>query len=71
MRGGIRLIRMRYLCAWRLWKYDPRYRDLTGELWVSVLEPVRLWKERKLDRYVGRPLFARKQVQRASQSRAP
>ena len=69
MRGGVRLIRMRYLCAWRLWKYDPRYRDPTGELWVSVLEPVRLWRERKLDRYVGRPLLAHKQAQHASRSR--
>ena len=24
--GGVRLTRIRYLCAWRLWKYDPRYR---------------------------------------------
>jgi hypothetical protein len=66
MRGGVRLIRMRYLCAWRLWKYDPRYRDPSGELWVSVLDPFRLWRERKLDRYVGHPLFARKQVERAA-----
>jgi len=66
IRGGVRLIRMRYLCAWRLWKYDPRYRDPSGELWVSVIEPVRLWQGRKLDRYVGHPLFADKHVDRAA-----
>ena len=25
--GATRLVRIRYLCAWRLWKHDPRYRD--------------------------------------------
>jgi hypothetical protein len=49
---------MRYLAAWRLWKYDPCYRDPSGELWVSVFEPVRLWRARKLDLYIGHPLFA-------------
>jgi hypothetical protein len=59
-RGGMRLMRMRYLAAWRLWKYDPCYRDPSGELWVSLFEPVRLWRARKLDLYVGRPLFGRR-----------
>jgi hypothetical protein len=59
-RGGIRLMRMRYLAAWRLWKYDPRYRDPSGELWVSPFEPIRLWRARKLDCYIGRPLFGRR-----------
>jgi hypothetical protein len=65
VRRGVRLIRMRYLCAWRLWKYDPQYRDPSGELWVSVLEPVRLWRQRKLDHYIGRPLFAGRRAERA------
>ena len=59
-RGGIRLMRMRYLAAWRLWKFDRRYRDPSGELWVSPIEPIRLWRARKLDCYIGRPLFARR-----------
>jgi hypothetical protein len=62
LRGGVRLIRMRYLSAWRLWKYDPQYRDPSGELWVSLFEPIRLWRERKLDLYIGRPLFAGKRA---------
>jgi hypothetical protein len=62
VRGAVRLLRMRYLAAWRLWKYDPRYRDPSGELWVSFFEPIRLWRERKLDRYIGRPLFARRRA---------
>jgi len=65
LRGGARLLRMRYLAAWRLWKYDHRYRDPSGELWVSLLEPIRLWRERKLDLYVGHPLLGGKQVQRS------
>ncbi len=69
-RGGVRLIRMRYLCAWRLWKYDPQYRDTSGELWVSVLEPIRLWRQRKLDHYIGRPLFAGRRAEHACRSRA-
>jgi hypothetical protein len=60
LRGGMRLLRMRYLAAWRLWKYDPRYRDPSGELWVSVFEPIRLWRARKLDGYIGRPLLGRR-----------
>ena len=59
-RGAVRLGRMRYLTAWRLWKYDPQYRDPSGELWVSFFEPLRLWNERKLDLYIGRPLLARR-----------
>jgi len=65
LRGGMRLMRMRYLAAWRLWKYDPRYRDPSGELWVSLFEPIRLWRERKLDLYIGRPLFARRRGAKA------
>jgi hypothetical protein len=60
LRGGVRLLRMRYLAAWRLWKYDPRYRDPSGELWVSVFEPIRLWRARKLDCYISRPLLGRR-----------
>ena len=46
--------------------YDPGHRDSSGELWVSVFEPVRLWRERKLDVYIGRPLFAGRHVVLAS-----
>jgi hypothetical protein len=56
--GASRQARLQYLTAWRLWKYEPRYRDESGELWISVLEPFRLWRAKKLDIYVGRPLLA-------------
>ena len=56
--GGVRLMRIRYLRAWRLWKYDPRYRDAeTGKHEVSFIEPVRLWWRGELDGYVGRHLL--------------
>jgi hypothetical protein len=57
--AAIRLARLRYLCAWRLWKYDPRYRRLDDHRrTLSVVEPVRLWRRGELDRYVGKPLLA-------------
>lgn len=57
--GGTRLLRLRYLYAWRLWKHDPRYRCVeTNRRVVSLIEPVRLWRRRELDRYVGRPLLS-------------
>jgi len=44
--------------AWRLWKYDPRYRHAaTGRHKVSFIEPVRLFWRGELDGYVGRPLL--------------
>lgn len=56
---GFRLVRLRYLYAWRLWRYDPRYRDAsTGGRRVSLIEPLRLWWHGELDGYVGRPLLA-------------
>ena len=56
--GGLRLMRIRYLRAWRLWRYDPRYRSArTGEHMVSLIEPVRLWWRGDLDGYVGRHLL--------------
>jgi hypothetical protein len=56
--GAVRVYRIRYLCAWRLWKHDPRYRRPDGsERLVSFIEPVRLWWRGELDRYVGRPLL--------------
>lgn len=56
--GGARLTRIRYLRAWRLWKYDPRYRDAeAGRHEVSLIEPVRLWWRGELDGYVGRHLL--------------
>lgn len=57
--GGLRLLRMRYLCAWRRWRYDASYRDATsGAREVSLVEPVRLWWRGELDRYRERPLLA-------------
>jgi len=56
--GGMRLTRLRYLSAWRLWKYDPRYRDPeNGGRRVSLVEPLRLWRRGELDGYVGHPLL--------------
>jgi hypothetical protein len=56
--GAIRVTRIRYLCAWRLWRHDPRYRKADGsERLVSFMEPIRLWWRGELDRYVGRPLL--------------
>jgi hypothetical protein len=57
--GWARLTRMRYLCAWRLWRYHPRYRDAeTNQRRVSFIEPLRLWWRGELDTYVGRPLLS-------------
>jgi hypothetical protein len=59
--GATRVTRIRYLCAWRLWKHDPRYRRSDGtERLVSFIEPMRLWWRGELDRYIGRPLLAGK-----------
>jgi hypothetical protein len=56
---GVRLIRIRYLYAWRLFRYDSRYRDpLTNNRRVSLVEPVRLWWRGELDGYVGHSLLA-------------
>ena len=56
---GVRLIRIRYLYAWRLFRYHPRYRDpVTNKRRVSLVEPVRLWWRGELDGYVGHPLLA-------------
>ena len=54
-----RLTRLRYLSAWRLWRYDPRYRDPANNArHVSLIEPWRLLRRGELDRYIGRPLLA-------------
>ena len=59
--GGARLVRIRYLCAWRLWRYDPRYHGAgSRKRKVSFIEPVRLWWRGELDAYVGRPLLGRR-----------
>jgi len=58
---GRRLLRIRYLRAWRLWRHDPRYRDpVTNKRRRSLIEPIRLWRHRELDAYVGRPLLSGK-----------
>ncbi len=57
--GAMRLWRIRYLCAWRVWKYDPRYRRAEADArMISFAEPLRLWWRGDLDRYIGRPLLA-------------
>lgn len=68
--GVMRLARLQYLTAWRLWMYDDKYRDQAGELWISFLEPIRLWRSGYLNKYVGRPLFAGKRLAHTSQSTA-
>lgn len=56
--GSVRLTRIRYLCAWRLWKYDPRYRrPERARRQVSFIEPMRLWWRGELDAYVGHHLL--------------
>jgi hypothetical protein len=57
--GAMRLIRIRYLCAWRRWRYDPRYQKKNSRRRrVSLVEPVRLLWRGDLDTYVGRPLLS-------------
>lgn len=57
--GWMRITRLRYLCAWRLWKYDPHYlRPGSHRHAISIVEPMRLWWRGELDRYVGHPLLA-------------
>lgn len=65
--GATRLLRLRYLYAWRLWKHDPRYRcPETNRRVISLAEPIRLWRRGELDRYVGRPLLRGSRSQPAS-----
>jgi hypothetical protein len=52
-------VRIRYLTAWRLWKYHPRYcGPEPGKRQVDLVEPLRLWRRGELDVYVDRPLLA-------------
>lgn len=56
--SAARLMRLRYLSAWRVWRYDPRYRDPASQArFVSLIEPWRLLRRGELDRYIGRPLL--------------
>jgi len=56
---GMRLLRLRYLYAWRLWRYHPRYRNpATNTRRVSLIEPVRLLWRGELDGYLGRALLS-------------
>jgi len=57
-RGGVLLLRLQYLTAWRMWKYEPCYKTVRGRRRISLFEPVRLWWRGELNRYVGKPLFA-------------
>ena len=57
--GAIRVTRIRYLCAWRTWRYHPRYRTAAKHgRRVSMIEPFVLWRRGELDRYIGAPLLA-------------
>jgi hypothetical protein len=68
--GAARIARLRYLCAWRTWKYEPHYRHAaTNERVVSFAEPLRLWWRGELDRYVGRPLLSGSEHARSASSR--
>lgn len=73
--GAARLTRIRYLTAWRLWRYHPRYQSLRpGRRAVDLVEPLRLWRRGELDIYVGRPLLrgrAQTPVPAAAPPRAP
>lgn len=67
--GAVRVARIRYLCAWRLWRYHPRYRTASARRKLSLVEPLRLWWRGELDLYVGRPLLggrARRDTERAA-----
>jgi hypothetical protein len=56
--GATRLTRLRYLTAWRLWRYHPRYGTArAGRRRIDPIEPLRLWRRGELDLYVGRPLL--------------
>jgi hypothetical protein len=57
--GAARVARIRYLCAWRRWRYDPKYhKAASAKRQLSLIEPVRLWRHGDLDLYVGRPLLS-------------
>jgi hypothetical protein len=57
--GAARVARIRYLCAWRRWRYDPKYRKAaSSKRRLSLIEPLRLWRHGDLDVYVGRPLLS-------------
>jgi hypothetical protein len=57
--GWGRLTRMRYLTAWRLWRYHPRYRIAdSARRQVNFVEPVKLWWRCELDTYIANPLMA-------------
>jgi hypothetical protein len=72
MIGATRLLRLRYLYAWRLWKHHPRYRcPVTNRRIVSLLEPVRLWHRGELDGYVGRPLLGGGATAATTHSQSP
>ncbi|RJR13356.1 hypothetical protein C4585_02245 [Candidatus Parcubacteria bacterium] len=58
VRGSRRYIRLQNLTAWRIWMYDPRYRDGSGKRWRSLIEPVRLWRRGELEKYRRRPLLS-------------
>jgi hypothetical protein len=57
VRGGWRMTRLRYITAWRMWRYEECYRIAKSERRrISLFEPIRLWWLGELDRYIGRHL---------------
>lgn len=57
VRGAWRITRLRYITAWRMWRYEECYRIAKSERRrISLFEPIRLWWLGELDRYIGRPL---------------
>lgn len=62
--GAVRVTRIRYLCAWRLWRYHPRYRSASARRKLSLIEPIRLWRRGELDTYIGRPLLSGREAKK-------
>lgn len=66
--GWGRLTRIRYLTAWRLWRYHPRYRLVDSpRRQVNFVEPVKLWWRCELDSYIDSPLLAGRRESRCAQ----
>lgn len=60
--GGMRSLRLSFRCGWRLWKYDPRFRDPfgtgSGHAVEGRLRLARAWWLGDWRRYHGCPLLA-------------
>jgi hypothetical protein len=70
--GATRVTRIRYLYAWRLWRYDARYRNVSSnKRAISLGEPIRLWHRGELDAYIGRPLLSGRRRANPSETTIP